>query len=207
LADERIGGLEDVQTKKKEADINKVILKSSKSGVVIRNEFPFLEDADCPEELKILVADMITAHSKYVKGHELLFEVAHKGDIACFNAARQTVENYLENRRIWAELEHYKKTKTVLGEHPIFDRRKKEAELLALDSKGLSARMKNLKRSVEYREKLIKEKDSSTDVYSRQQEIKTLKEEITIIEKRLNDGTEKKRIRPVKTGSGKRKGR
>ena len=88
--------------------------------VVLRNEFPFLSEPGCPEEFKILVADMITAHSRYMKGHDRLFEVANKDNETCFAAARETVENYIDNREMWEELEHYKKTGEILGKHRVF---------------------------------------------------------------------------------------
>lgn len=35
-----------------------------------REDWPFLSDCDCPNELKILVADKITTHRRYVEAHE-----------------------------------------------------------------------------------------------------------------------------------------
>lgn len=62
---------------------------------------------------------MITAYNDYVRAHEELFSASTFEDIE--SASRTTVESYLENRRIWDELNHYKKTGQILGKHPIFD--------------------------------------------------------------------------------------
>ena len=39
-----------------------------------RDDFPFLRAPDCPPELKILAADKITAHERYIQAHERLFD-------------------------------------------------------------------------------------------------------------------------------------
>jgi hypothetical protein len=83
-----------------------------------------LRRIDCPPELKILVADMLTAHDAYKLSHEALFSVNTFEQI--HQASRDTVENYLENRRIWDELNHYKTNGTILGKHPIFDWMKRQ---------------------------------------------------------------------------------
>ena len=166
-----------------------------KSGVVIREEFPFLGREDCPDELKVLVADMITAHDRYIKGHAKLFEVAHKGENACFNAAEQTVENYLENRLIWQELEHYKKTGKLLGTHPIFAKRNKEAELMKLSERTLKVRKANILRQIKYRNDMIADDGGEVDVYQRKEEIRMLKDELRFVTNRIEDyGKRKKRI-------------
>ena len=62
---------------------------------------------------------MLTAHDAYKLSHEALFVAKTFEQIE--KASRETVENYLENRRIWDELNYYKQHNTVLGKHPIFE--------------------------------------------------------------------------------------
>jgi len=88
--------------------------------IKLREDFPFLSELDCPHELKILAADKITAYHNYVSGHEKLFDCTSPHEQ--FAAAKFVTENYIENRRIYKELEHFKKTRIILGKHPIFDR-------------------------------------------------------------------------------------
>ena len=61
---------------------------------------------------------MLTAYDNYKLGHACLFTARTHEEI--HRAASDTVENYLENRRIWKELNHYKEKGTILGEHRIF---------------------------------------------------------------------------------------
>jgi len=150
--------------------------------VNIRETFPFLKDKKCPQEFKILVADMLTAHGEYVDGHGELFEVAHKGEKMCFEAAQKTFENFKENRLIWKELEHYKQHGKILGEHPIFTRRKKLKQLAELTMPELVNRRVNLNRQLRYREKLIKAKKTD-DVAARKEEMKDLKWELSEVER------------------------
>ena len=84
-----------------------------------RERFPFLNDADCPDVLKILVADMFTAYDTYVKTYNAIVDApedASNEEILLMAAT--TVENYLEDRAIFMELEHYRDNKELLGAHP-----------------------------------------------------------------------------------------
>lgn len=85
-------------------------------SVKLRQEFPFLKEKTCPDELKILVADMLTAHDAYVEAHPKLALAENAEEVSAL--AETVVENYLENRSIWEELNHYKEKGEILGEHP-----------------------------------------------------------------------------------------
>lgn len=61
---------------------------------------------------------MLTAYDAYKRSHNLLFEAKTFEQI--HEASFDTVENYLENRRIWDELNYYKEKGSILGKHPIF---------------------------------------------------------------------------------------
>ena len=142
--------------------------------VVLRNEFPFLAEPGCPEEFKILVADMITAHSRYMKGHDRLFEVANKDNATCFAAARETVENYIDNREMWEELEHYKKTGEILGKHRVFTDRKMREKIVAMGEDELEKFVVNINRRRLYREKMIAEDGNNERVFDWKKEIEEL---------------------------------
>jgi len=62
---------------------------------------------------------MLTAYDAYKLAHESLFTAKTFEQI--HQASRDTVENYLENRSIWLELNYYKVNGVILGLHPIFD--------------------------------------------------------------------------------------
>jgi hypothetical protein len=84
-----------------------------------RDDFPFLRDPDCPSELKILAADKITAHDKYLRAHERLFDCTTLEE--CFSTAREAIDNFMENRAIFTELDYYREHRSILGKHRIFE--------------------------------------------------------------------------------------
>lgn len=92
--------------------------------IPIREEFPFLNDADCPNELKILVADKLTAWNRYKECHAQLQKM-EDGTVVATNEEMAIVANeannaYEENQKIYEELNAYKATGNILGAHPIF---------------------------------------------------------------------------------------
>jgi hypothetical protein len=160
----------------------------TKDRVIIRREFPFLEDSDCPDEFKILVANMITAHTRYVKGHDHLYDIANKDNDVCLKGAADVVENYIENRMIWEELAYYRDNKKILGNHRIFYERKRREEILKLGFEDLKALRMNLQRRIVYRKKLISENRDDERVKEWMEEVARLEKE-----KKLADAPRKAR--------------
>jgi len=158
--------------------------ESAPPRLVIRDEFPFLKREDCPQELKILVADMLTSHEKYVKAHGKLFEVAHKSEDVCFEVADELVENYLTNRQIWNELEHYKKTGKLLGEHPLFEEQRKKTAAENMTEEEIKKKLKNLERQLKYRQKRLKNHRKKENVAQRKAEMKEIREEMKVLKNR-----------------------
>jgi hypothetical protein len=116
----------------------------------IRVEFPFLNNADCPDEFKILIADKITAWNCYLELQEQIAD-AHSGktvlsDKDLASLADEAVQCFDENQKIYDELNAYKVTGKVLGVHPIFRRLQltREVEVMTPDElhnfKGSSAK-------------------------------------------------------------------
>lgn len=134
----------------------------AQEGLKIRDEYPFLNDANCPNEFKILVADKITAWKEFAKNrealdmftilpdqHEEITEIQQE-QIEKFNAlsedekdeayylyAKSAVENFHLNSDIKAELDFYKETGKVLGDHPLLSDLKIKQEIYELDEAGL----------------------------------------------------------------------
>lgn len=76
--------------------------------VKLREQFPFLNSPSCPDRLKILLSDMITANAMYREAHARMLE-AQEGDIATGAAeARTIIKYFIFNREAWATLENYK---------------------------------------------------------------------------------------------------
>ncbi len=114
--------------------------------VSFREDWPFLQNPDCPNELKILATDKITAYRNYVAAHEQLFNCPTQEE--CFITAKKVIENYIENRKICSELAYYKEHGTVLGKHPIFDEMKRIAALRRLPVAQLFRRKENLEEAI-----------------------------------------------------------
>jgi hypothetical protein len=116
----------------------------------IRIEFPFLNEKDCPDDFKILIADKITAWNEYLDAHEQIFKI-HSGEIVGTEEetaalAEKAVKAFDENQKIYDELNAYQTTGKVLGLHPIFKKLQlsREVEEMTADElvkyKGSSAK-------------------------------------------------------------------
>lgn len=116
-----------------------------KSEQKLRYEFPFLSQPDCPDVLKILVADKITAFAAYRDAHQKLFTAA---DADQFNAIKDTVENFIINRQIYKELNHYKQHHKILGDHPVFEKINMIDDLQKMKTEDLVIRKDNLKKYI-----------------------------------------------------------
>ncbi len=126
---------------KQPATVNDIPVQIKKT-IKLREHFPFLKDANCPNEAKIMVSDMISAYEKYREAHATLFEATSEEDI--LKACQDIVEPYLENRQIWDELENFKKTGEFLGEHPIFKLKEQFEFLAQMSAKELAKRRETL---------------------------------------------------------------
>lgn len=122
------------------------IPETQKKVIRFREQYPFLRNEDCPDELKIMVADMFSAYDNYREAYELLSP--ENPDAENFEAAQAVVENYLENRAMWAELDFYKENNALLGEHPIFKQLALKAEVKATPDIELSKKLGNARSNV-----------------------------------------------------------
>lgn len=89
-----------------------------------REDYPFLNNPDIPNEFKILAADKITAYKNLMDAREALQKAANgetklsQEDVAILT--QQAAEADELNSLIHEEFEHYQNTGEVLGKHPIF---------------------------------------------------------------------------------------
>jgi hypothetical protein len=138
-----------------------------KEVVKLRESYPFLSDTDCPDELKILVADKQTAYERYVTAHnKLLVLVSGENKQEqmtaeeIFALAKESVKNFEANQDIIAELEYYKENSEILGEHPIFIKRKLHDRIMAMSMADAAKRQSNLRN---YIRRDNRSKEKSTD--------------------------------------------
>jgi hypothetical protein len=100
----------------------------------LRDEFEFLNDAECPDIAHVLVGRKLAAWKRYQANHEKLqLDIAGNQKLSAeekLEATKASVEDFTENQAIYDELNHYKENKEFLKKHPLFrtTRLKEEVE-------------------------------------------------------------------------------
>jgi len=154
-----------------------------RKSIKLRDEFPFLREKDCPEELKILVADMISAYENYMQAHERLFAVVTPEEFA--TATADVVENYLENREIWDELTHYKEKKELLAKHPIFAQMERFKEIRAMKGDELVKLLKSLENNISRNKKNIETDPEHPETHNRRERVEAYQRELAEVKRIL----------------------
>lgn len=102
----------------------------------LADEYPFLDDPDCPDELKILVHDKLAAYRRYKEAHEQLAK-HNSGEVTlteeeALHLAKTATENFAESEAMKKELDYYRENNTLLAEHPRLKRIAMEREVNAM---------------------------------------------------------------------------
>lgn len=179
---------------KEEANYNNDIKKvpeGFKMTLKLRDEFPFLKSPDCPVALKILVQDKLTAFDAYKAAHEALFTAENEKEL--LESAKDTVENYLMNRQIWDELNHYKETGEILGIHPVFTELNLQKEIDEMTPGDLAQEIQNVKSNISKTKKSIKDKKNDPKQKEWNEKLELLYKKQAMIEKRLGITDKKKK--------------
>lgn len=150
-----------------------------KKTMRLRDDFPFLKSPDCPDKMKILVADMLTAYDKFNADHEHLFSAANEEQLA--ELSQSVVENYLENKEIMDELIHYRDTGEILGKHEIFGRVDREKEIKEMDQPSLIKLMSNLKPNISKHKKWLKEQPDHKETANRKSRLMQYEWELELV--------------------------
>ena len=122
----------------------------AQEGLKLRDEYPFLNDPNCPNEFKILVSDKISAYKNYAAKHAETLEAADAGEAEdkLYELAKETLGNYEMNQEAKAELDFFRDTNgKILGKHPLLADLKlnqdvnemTEAELVKARQNGLKS--------------------------------------------------------------------
>ena len=113
-----------------------------KASIKLRDQFPFLRQADCPDVLKVLVSDLISAYDTFKSAQPKLHDAL---DAQTAKKLVDTIkDNYVANKQAYAELEHYKNTSTILGEHPLFERLALKEEITKMATLELTKKIHSL---------------------------------------------------------------
>lgn len=123
-----------------------VVLFSERRPLSFREEFPFLNEPDCPPEFEALASRKFARYHAYVGLHKKLRGCTSTEQ--CAEVARELINSYLENRMIWDELNYYQQHQSILGKHPIFAAFHRRKELLTLNVKQLMVRQKRLRNNI-----------------------------------------------------------
>lgn len=161
----------------------------AKDGLKLRVEFPFLTEDDCPDKLKILVADKFTALEKYEAAHEQIQELKAigSGDLSkLFELGKKAVENWELNQLIYDELNHYQEHKEVLGNHPIFADEMLQKLVDAYSTQEAMKRQGNLRSYISRDTKKLENIKDADKKAKAEAKLKEWQDELDLIDARLN---------------------
>lgn len=149
-----------------------------------REEFPFLSSPSCPIELKALITDKFSSFYAYRDLHEKLFDCTTADE--CADTAAKLLDNYHENRMIYAELTYFKKHNSLLGKHPVFSHYRKIKELHNLSIKDLVLKQRQLQHNVWRIESEINKGDKPHLLEERTRRLEEKKIELAEVDRLLN---------------------
>ena len=189
------GDLQELITEKKDIflEILQDVNAEAKQGFKLESQFPFLREKDCPNELKILVNDAITAFHDYKNAHEELFAklsaVAEPqlSNEQVYEIASQLLEDFELNQEIYAELEHYQKNKEILGEHSIFATLKLEREVAKMAPAKLASFVSGFNSAKSKANKKLAEAKSDEEKAKAQKNLEDLMMKKVLVDKKLNE--------------------
>jgi len=186
---ERYAPLQEALTQKQQiAAITLDIPEEAATGLKLREEFPFLNEEDCPDKFKILVADRISAWHKYKEAHAELLKHANgeaMTDAEILALAQTAVEKFVLNDLIWEELKYYKEHKEILGKHELFKDDMLAKEIETMSVKDLMKRQKSLRT---YVSRDSKKAEAATDAEAKakiQAKVDEWKKELDLVDKKL----------------------
>lgn len=177
-----------------------------KTEIKFRDEFPFINDPDLPEELKILITDKFGHYYKFVDAHtELSNKVAQVFEenettkdkaweltyAEIFELAKKAVENFQADQTIWLELNHYKETKTLLGNHPIFGKRKAQDAVDKMTIAEASKRAQNLDNYIRRDTTKAEKATTPEDKQKFEEKVAEWKTELVLVNLKLGISAEK----------------
>ena len=160
-------------------------------GLKLREEFPFLNEDDCPEKFHTLVGKMISAWNQYKERHAELNKVTREGsevsltDAELYTMAKEAVDKFEVNRTIWDELEYYKEHGQILGHHPIFKEDVLKNKVDALSDVKAVARQKTLRTYVSRDSKNLANAQDGESKAKIAEKLQNWNDELALIDKKL----------------------
>ncbi|HNP68211.1 MAG TPA: hypothetical protein PKH16_09925 [Aequorivita sp.] len=159
----------------------------------LREEFPFLNEKDCPDKFKILVADKYSALKAYNDAFEEIQRKKKAGDNeGLFELGKTATENWELNQLIYDELNYYQEHKQILGNHPIFVDDVLQKKVAAYSTQEAMKRQGNLRSYISRDTKKLEGIKDAKKKENAEAKIKEWQDELDLIDKRLNADAEKK---------------
>lgn len=103
----------------------------------------------------------------------------------CSEVAGKLMDNYLENRQIYEELEYYRASGNVLGKHPIFRGFQRSAEIHRMSIKELIKEQRNVQYNIWRVRKQIEKNDKPHLDTERRTKLKQYEDDLALINKLL----------------------
>ncbi len=131
-----------------------------KSGLKLRDEYPFLDNPNTPDEYKALVSDKMTAYRQYAADHAEAMGAADADDALekLYVLGKSAIEKWELNQEIKAELDFYRDSEgKVLGKHPKLANLKIVQEIGEMSEAELITHRTNAQKNISKREKEGKE--------------------------------------------------
>lgn len=120
-------------------------------GMKIREEYPFLNEANTPDEIKALVTDKITAYKQYagVVGEIISAENLEESEEKLYELAKEALATYEINQDIKKELDFYRDSNgRILGKHPKLEDLKMQQDVNDMSEADLVKNRANAQKNV-----------------------------------------------------------
>ncbi len=136
-------------------------------------------------ELEALASRKFKHYRAYVRLHK---ELADCTDLEqCSIKCKELIDNFLDNRLIWEELDYYKKHGKLLGKHPAFAEFRRRNELRNLSIKELVRRKEQVENNIwRVKNEMAKGNKPHLDV-ARQERLTGYERELADINKLLDE--------------------
>lgn len=163
----------------------------------VREEFPFLNDDNCPEVFFIVVGKKISAYRKWQAAQQELLAIENKEQEATPEHVKDLAviaeANFRENQELYNELNHYAGTGEILGAHPLFRESVSKREVEAMTVEQLTKyRNSSSKFFTDKKKLLIKHAADAVKVSEINQQIDDRKYKLELVNAKLGINDAKK---------------
>lgn len=156
----------------------------------VREEFPFLNAADCPDVFYIVVGKKITAYKHWQEAQQTLAAIQTGDKTATEDEVKELAviaeTNFRENQALYNELNHYATTGEILGKHSLFRESVAKKEVDAMTMADLSKyRNSSAKYFTDKKKLLTKHADNAEKVAEINQQIEDRKYKLSLVDAKL----------------------